>query len=148
MAKTFKGRVVVKGACIGEALVSHAGFNTLASLKTAGSFFNKKGIVIDQNNPDVYNKIITDKILCLPETIGSTTGGMVFYSVAELGAAPKALLFSKPADPLAVAGGCLIANWSDRPFVLIDNLGEEFLNTVKTGNQIEILEDGTVKISD
>lgn len=144
MSKTFKGRVVVKGNCTGEALVSHAGFNTLASLKTCGSFFNKKGIINDQNNPDVYNKIIKDKILCLPETIGSTTGGMVIYSVCELGCGPKAMLFSKPADPLAIAGGCLVANWSSYGLVMIDSLGDEFLKAVKTGQTITVKEDGSV----
>jgi len=30
--KEFKGRVIVPGTCTAEALVSHGGFNTLASL--------------------------------------------------------------------------------------------------------------------
>ena len=33
--KQFKGRVVVPGTATLEALVSHGGFNTLASFKTA-----------------------------------------------------------------------------------------------------------------
>ncbi len=40
MSRTFKGRVVVPGNVTAEALVTHTGFNTLASLKTAGSFLN------------------------------------------------------------------------------------------------------------
>ena len=38
MIKRFKCRVIVPGEVIAEALVTHAGFNTLANLKTAGSF--------------------------------------------------------------------------------------------------------------
>ena len=40
--KQFKGRVVVPGTCSAEALVSHNGFNTLASYQMA-IMFNKKG---------------------------------------------------------------------------------------------------------
>ena len=79
MIKRYKGRVVVPGDVVAEALVTHAGFNTLANLKTAGSFLNPKGVLQDMNNPEIYGKKIPGKILCLPETIGSTTGGMVLY---------------------------------------------------------------------
>ena len=94
MIKRYKGRVVVPGDVIAEALVTHTGFNTLANLKTAGSFFhtgfntlanlktagsflNPRGVLQDMNNPELYGKKMPGKILCLPETIGSTTGGMV-----------------------------------------------------------------------
>ena len=42
MAKEYKGRVVVPGNVQAEALVTHTGFNTLANLKTAGSFLNRR----------------------------------------------------------------------------------------------------------
>ena len=79
MIKRYKGRVVVPGDVIAEALVTHTGFNTLANLKTAGSFLNPGGVLQDMNNPELYGKKMPGKILCLPETIGSTTGGMVLY---------------------------------------------------------------------
>ena len=148
MRKEFKGRPVVPGNVTAKALVTHTGFNTLANLKTAGSFLNPKGELIDHNNPELVGKKIPGKALCLPETIGSTTGGMVLYSVAKLGAGPACMLFSKPADTLAVAGACLIANWSDTPMVLVDGLGDEFLDYVKEGQQITVSEDGTVVVED
>lgn len=39
--KQFKGRVIVPGECTAPALVSHGGFNTLASYQTAMLFNNK-----------------------------------------------------------------------------------------------------------
>ena len=51
MSRTFKGRAVVPGKVDAEAIVTHAGFNTLANLKTAGSFMNPKGVLKDHNNP-------------------------------------------------------------------------------------------------
>jgi hypothetical protein len=72
----FKGRVVVPGTCTAEALVSHGGFNTLASYQMAMMFGDKQVKCGDQNNPDIYKKPMIGKALCLPQTIGSTTGGI------------------------------------------------------------------------
>jgi len=148
MARTFKGRPVVPGNVSAEALVTHSGFNTLANLKTAGSFLNKKGVCNDHNNPEIYGKLMPGKALCLPETIGSTTGGMVLYCASCMGVGPACMLFSKKADTLAVAGAVLTANWSEHPIVLVDGLGDEFLETVKEGDRIEVSEDGTVMVLD
>ena len=49
--KQFKGRVIVPGICTAEALVSHGGFNTLASYQMALMFGDKKVKCGDQNNP-------------------------------------------------------------------------------------------------
>ncbi len=146
MARTFNGRVVVPGRVDGEALVTHTGFNTLASLKTAGSFLNKKGVIQDHNNPELYGKLMPGKVLCLPETIGSTTGGMVLYCAASMGVGPACMLFSKKADTRAVAGAVLTYNWSGHPIVLIDELGDEFLEYVKEGNHVSVCEDGKVEV--
>ena len=77
MSKSFKGRVVTPGRVKAEALVSHGGFNTLASFQMALMFGDKQVKCGDQNNSDIYKKTMIGKALCLPETIGSTTGGMV-----------------------------------------------------------------------
>ena len=146
MIKRYKGRVVVPGDVIGEALVTHAGFNTLANLKTAGSFLNSRGVLQDMNNPELYGKRIPGKVLCLPETIGSTTGGMVLYCASVMGVGPACMLFSKKADTLAVAGAVLTANWSKHPIVLVDDLGEEFLQEIQEGQRIHVKEDGTVLV--
>lgn len=141
MAKTFKGHVVVPGNCKLKALVSHGGFNTLASYKSCGK---GKNICGDQNNKDLYKKSTVGVALCLPQTIGSTTGGMVLYNSATMGCSPGALLFSKKIDSLAAAGSILASVWTDHPMPTIDMLGDEFLNYVKEGMDIEVKEDGTV----
>ena len=144
--KEFKGRVVVPGTCTSEALVTHNGFNTLASFQMS-IMFNKKGIPCgDQNNPEIYNLPMQSKALCLPITIGSTTGGMVLYTVCAKNVAPSCMLFSQPIDSLAASGAIIAANWTDTKMPVIDNLGDEFLNFVKTGDKIEVLEDGIVRV--
>ena len=79
MAKVFHGRVVVPGSVRAEALVSHGGLNTLASFQKALMFGDKRATCSDQNNPDLYGKPMAGRALCLPQTIGSTTGGMVLF---------------------------------------------------------------------
>jgi len=149
MANTtlFKGRVVTPGTAKAEALVSRTGFNTLASYQMALMFGDKEVKCGDQNNPDIYKKSMLGKALCLPETIGSTTGGMVLYAACALGKQPACMLFSKPVDSLAASGAILAANWTDAAMPVIDSLGEEFLNSVKDGANVTVSEDGTVEIT-
>ncbi|MBR0535125.1 MAG: DUF126 domain-containing protein [Clostridia bacterium] len=147
--KTFKGRPVVPGTAEAIALVSHGGFNTLASFQNALQFDKEEDKTAkcgDQNNPDLYKQPMGGSALCLPQTIGSTTGGMVLYCAKVMGKCPACMLFSEHIDSLAAAGAILGAVWTDTPMPTIDCLGEEFLNTVKTGDKIKVYEDGTVEI--
>ncbi len=146
MAMTFQGRVVAPGEVKAEALVSHGGFNTLASFQMALMFGDKQVKCGDQNNPDLYKKPMLGKALCLPETIGSTTGGMVLYTACALGKQPACMLFSKPIDSLAASGAILAANWTDSNMPVIDKLGEEFLSYVKNGMTVTVGADGIVTV--
>jgi predicted aconitase with swiveling domain len=143
--KEFKGHVIYSGTYKGKAVVTHQGFNTLASFQKSLMFkSSKKAIVSDQNNPDLFKKDITGVALCLPMTIGSTTGGMVIETASVRNLGPKAWLFSEPIDSLAASGIVLSRTWDNVPIIAIDKLGPDFLNAVKTGDEIEVKEDGTV----
>ena len=145
--KTFKGRVLCEGELTGEALVSHAGVNTLATFQKSALKNAKIIIGSDQNNPDIYGKAITGKILCLPNTIGSTTGGLVLQTVCSMGTNPSAMLFSNEIDSLAASGVILAKHWENSKMIAIDLLGQDFLDYVKTGDTIEIKLDGTVIVT-
>jgi len=145
--KTFKGRPILPGELQGPATVSRIGFNTYTSYKLnmAGGMTDK-AICTDGDNKDLYQKDITGCILCLPQTIGSTTGGFVLMGVTKLGVGPKAMLFANHIDSLA-SGGLLMADiWMGKRIIAIDLLGNEFLDAVKTGDPVNIHEDGTVEI--
>ena len=144
--KQFKGRVIVAGSCTTEALVSHGGFNTLASFQTPMMMGDKEVKCSDQNNPDLYKKPMIGKALCLPQTIGSTTGGMALYTVLSSGKQPACMLFSMTIDSLAASGAILGSIWTDAKMPVIDELGGEFLDYVKTGMQITVAPDGTVTV--
>lgn len=147
MTKEFKGRIVVPGTVKAEALVSRCGFNTLASYQMALMFGDKRVKCGDQNNNDIYKESMIGKAICLSETIGSTTGGMVLYAACALGKQPACMLFSKPIDSLAASGAILAANWTDAKMPVIDNLGKEFLDCVKTGMIVSVTTDGTVTVN-
>jgi len=144
--KQFKGRVIVPGTCTAEALVSTGGFNTLASYQSPMLTGDKQVKCGDQNNADLYKQPMLGKALCLPMTIGSTTGGMVLYTVCALGKQPACMLFSMPIDSLAASGAILGAVWTDAKMPVVDGLGEEFLSYVKTGMSITVKEDGVVEV--
>lgn len=145
--KTFTGRVVANGTVTANAVVSHYGLNTLASFQKALQFGDKKATCGDQNNPDLYKKQMAGKALCLPRTIGSTTGGLVLYCACSMHRNPACMLFSEPIDSLAAAGAILQDVWlSDVNMPVIDSLGEEFLNYVKDDMVITIKENGVVEV--
>ena len=143
--KEFKGRIVAPGTVTAPALVSHGGLNTLASFQGALQFGDKKATCGDQNNADLYNKPMVGTALCLPQTIGSTTGGLVLYCACAMNRQPACMLFSKPIDSLAAAGSILASVWlPEVQMPVIDSLGDEFLNYVRDGMSITVKEDGTV----
>lgn len=145
--KQFKGRVVTPGTVTAAALVSHGGLNTLASFQGALQFGDKKATCGDQNNKDLYNKEMAGRALCLPQTIGSTTGGLVLYCACAMQRQPACMLFSKPIDSLAAAGSILASVWlPDVKMPVIDSLGDEFLEYVQDGMNVTIDEDGTVTV--
>ena len=145
--REFKGRVVTAGNITAKALVSHGGLNTLASFQKALQFGDKKATCGDQNNPDLLGKEMAGKALCLPRTIGSTTGGLVLYCACSMKRQPACMLFSEPIDSLAAAGAVLADVWlDDVSMPVIDSLGEEFLNYVKDDMTITVKEDGMVVV--
>ena len=151
--KSFQGRVVVPGTVSAEALVSHGGFNTLASFQMALQFGDLKALgkdtevqCGDQNNPDLYKKSMLGKALCLPMTIGSTTGGMVLFVACQKGVQPACLLFSESIDSLAAAGAILGEVWTEASMPVVDRLGQDFLDSVQTGMTIHVRDGGVVEI--
>ncbi len=145
--KTFKGRIVTPGTVTAKAVVTREGFNTLASLQKALQFGDKTATCHDQNNKDLYGKQLAGNALCLPQTIGSTTGGLVLYCACAMKRQPACLLFANHIDSLACAGAVLADVWlDDITMPVVDCLGDEFLEYVKDGMTVTVMEDGTVTV--
>ena len=145
--KVFQGRVITPGTTVAEAVVTTQGFNTLASLQMALQFGDKEVKCGDQNNNELHGKPLIGKALCLPQTIGSTTGGLVLYCACALEKNPACMLFSNHIDSLAAAGAVLAEVWVDKVTMpVIDSLGDEFLSYVKDGMKITVKENGIVEV--
>ena len=145
--KQFKGRVVAPGCVSAEALVTTEGFNTLASFQSALQFGDKEVKCGDQNNKDLNGKSMLNKALCLPQTIGSTTGGLVLYCACAMHKNPACMLFANPIDSLAAAGAVLADVWVEGVSMpVVDSLGDEFLDYVKDGMKITVKENGIVEV--
>ena len=145
--KTFKGRVVLPGKVTGKATVSKQAFNTSGSyMENMFGGRTDAAPCSDANNKELFGKDLSGAILCTTTTVGSTMGGMALMGVKAIGVGPEALLFSQPIDTLAAAGVLMADIWKEQRIVTVDMLGDEFLETVKMGDSIEIHEDGTVEI--
>lgn len=144
MGNVFKGRAILPAEIEGEAVVTHIGFNTLACYYRSILTDAKKAICGDQDNPELFGKDLTDKVICLPKSIGSTSAGATWDRIAKMEIAPRAMLFSEHIDSLSAAGLVLADVWVGKRICAIDQLGEEFLNCVKTGKMVSIKADGSV----
>jgi predicted aconitase with swiveling domain len=147
MAKKFKGRPLLPGNLDGKALASKQPFNTTGSyLENLFAGRKDSAPCTDPNNKEFYKKDLKDAIICTTTTVGSSLGGAALMGVGSLGVGPKALLFSEHVDSVSLAGVLMDAVWNERKVITIDLLGDEFLETVKSGDTIKISEDGTVEV--
>ncbi|MEM1536296.1 MAG: DUF126 domain-containing protein [Candidatus Bathyarchaeia archaeon] len=127
----MRGRGIVEGKCIGEALVSTKPISFLGDVDPA------TGKIIEKRH-DLYGECIKDKVLCFPHGHGSTVGSYVLYSLAKNGLAPKAII-NRRADPVVVVGAVIAS------IPMIDQVD---LNQIRTGDLIEAdAYSGIVKVS-
>ena len=145
--KSFKGRPLLAGDLNGEALASKLPFNTTGSyMENLFGGNTTSAPCTDPNNKDFYRKDLGGAIICTTTTVGSSLGGAALMGVGSLGLGPKAILFSQHIDSVSWAGLLMDDVWNGRRVITIDQLGDEFLDTVKSGDQIAIHEDGTVEV--
>ena len=141
MGKTFKGRPALAGSVDGKAAVSHVGFNTAASFVEVITKGSDSGVCKDHDNKDLFNKDLQGSILCLPQTIGSSSAACMFMTIAEKGIAPKAILFANHIDSLAACGLLMADNWLDKRIVTVDLLGVSlFEDQVQESKALEQLD--------
>ena len=148
MSKKFKGRPLLPGNVEETAEVSHVGFSPSASWIDIIFKNSTSGVIKDHENKDLYGRDIKGKILCLPQSIGSSAGACMMMAAAKADATPKVMLFANHVDSISACGLIMADNWLGKRIIAVDMLGEEFLDTVKTGQTIKIYEDGTVEIED
>lgn len=145
--QSFKGRPLLSGNLDGKALASKQPFNTTGSyIENLFGGNTTTAPCTDANNKDFYKKDLRGAILCTTTTVGSSLGGATLMGVGSLGLGLKAMLFSQHIDSVSYAGLLMDDVWNGRRVITIDLLGDEFLEAIKTGDQVSIKEDGTVEV--
>lgn len=142
----FKGRPVFPGIASGLAEVSSIPFDTCTSYVDVLISGARTGICRDRANEALYERNLVDKILCIPQTIGSSTATPLWMTLSEMGLAPKALCLARHIDATAASGIVLGDHWLGTRIVAVDCLGLEFLDAVRTGDTVTIHDDGMVEI--
>ena len=92
---------IVGGSGSGKTLVTSQPINFLAMVDA------RTGMVTDSRH-ELYGKSLKNVVLVYPSAVGSSVGAYVFYSLAQNGVAPSAIVCTK-AD-ITTASGCAIAN--------------------------------------
>lgn len=142
----FQGRAVCPADISGEALVTQSGFNTLAAFFDAILDDADVARCSDHDASDLYGQVLTGKVLCIPETVGSTSAGATWELVARRRIAPAAVLFADKVDSLAAAGFALADVWGQQRICVVDRLGPEFLHAVQSGQTVTVDKDGSVSV--
>ena len=148
MAKqTFKGRPLIPGNLEGKAMATKSPFNVSSSyMENLFGGNTTSAPCTDANNKEWNGKNLAGQILCFPTAVGSTMGGATLMGVGSMNLGPKAMLYAEHVDSVSVAGLIIDNVWNDRPVITIDQLGDEFIDTVKSGDPISIQSDGTVVV--
>ena len=148
MAKqTFKGRPLIPGETDGKAMATKSPFNVSGSyVENLFGGNTETAPCTDTYNKDWLGKNLAGQILCFSTGVGSTMGGATLMGVGSMGLGPKAMLYAGHVDSVSVAGLIIDNVWNGNKVITIDQLGDEFLDAVKTGDPISINEDGTVEV--
>jgi predicted aconitase with swiveling domain len=99
-------------------------------------FPQNKGKINDKEH-ELFGQDLSNKILFVPCSIGSTTGGLFLMEAIKAQIAPKAIVVKK-ADPLLVSGGILTEIWLEN--VIVPPIIEcpEIFDRIKTGDMVKI----------
>ena len=119
----IKCRKIVGGKAKGEVLVTTQPLNMLSMID------NNLGLIKDENH-ELFNKTLKAKILIFPNSVGSSVGAYVFYSLKVNGVNPLGVIYTHKCDTIT-ASGCAI---SDIP--LVDNLNCNLELMIENDKQI------------
>ena len=124
----LRGRIIYKGSCEGEALV------TSMPISFYGGVDPNTGVVIEKGH-DLQGQSVKDKILVFPQGKGSTVGSYTLYRMKKNGTAPAGMV-NRECETIVAVGAII----SEIPCV--DKVD---ISKIKTGDKVTI-ENDTVNI--
>lgn len=137
MADVIQGKPVVPGSARGEALVSHE------PLSFWGGYDYHTGEITDRRHP-LSGAIASGRILAVPFTRGSSTTSAVLLEAVRAGTAPAAIL-TTGVDSFFALASIVADEMYARPIPIVALAPDDFAR-LRTGDQLEIDEDGTIRV--
>ncbi len=134
----LQGKVVIPGEARGTALV------TREPISFWGGYDWKTGEIIDRRH-ELSGSLASGMILAIPFTRGSSTTTAVLLEAIRAGTAPAAIL-TTDVDFFFALASVVAEELYSSPLPLIA-LDEQDFMQLQTGDEIEILPDGNVKVS-
>lgn len=131
----FQAKVLVPGNGRGPALV------LTEPLSLWGGLNPETGEIIDRRHPQA-GQIVTDRVLVLPSGRGSSSASSILLEAVKQGTAPAAIITSETDGILALGAAVAREMYDQAPPVLV--LDTEKYAQLQTGQQVEVLPDGTI----
>jgi predicted aconitase with swiveling domain len=135
MERLIKGKPLVAGEALGEALVSNE------PLSFWGGYDQHTGEIIDRRH-SLSGEIAVGRILALPFSRGSSTTTAVLLEAVRAGTAPAAILTTGVDSFFALAS--IVADEIYGKPIPIVALAESDFTSLQTGYWLDVREDGTI----
>ena len=132
------GKPVISGMASGIALVSHE------PLSFWGGYDWKSGEITDRRHP-LSGENAKGKVLVVPFTRGSSTTTAVLLEAIREGTAPAAIV-TTATDFFFALASVVAGELYEKSFPLIA-LSESDFDMIKTGDQVEVMEDGKLIVN-
>ena len=129
-------RIVGDSKTNGLALVSKHPLNMLSMVDPNTGLIKNRDHVL-------FNQTVKDRILILPNCIGSSVGAYIFYSLKINHTGPKAIVCTNRCDAIT-ASGCAISDIplvesADQRLKSLNNISNNYKITVDTKKEIIII---------
>lgn len=138
MAELILGRSIVPGTAKGSALV------TDVPLSFWGGYDHRTGEITDRRHP-LSGAIAAGRVLVVPFTRGSSTTTAVLLEAIRSGTAPAAIVTTSIDTFFALAS--IVADEMYATRIPIIAITPAEASTLKSGDQIEINQDGQLRIA-
>ena len=145
MGQIFKGRSLSRGIVEGEAIVTTQPFSVSSAFGVPLVSGTKKLKVADRTH-ELYNVLVSGKVLVFPFAIGTTTLGFVLLETIVRKIGPIAIVCQR-GEPLLSSGALCADIFFDLQFPIVDQLSASDLAQISTGATVRVDGDnGTVEI--
>ncbi len=130
-----KGRVLIDGTANGDSL------KLTAAISFWGGVNPHTGSIVDPRHPQ-HNACLTNRVLFLPATVGSSSSSAIMLELVRLGTTPAALVLGET-DAILVLG-VLVAEEIGHPTIPVVELAPSEIARIPDRTPVRVLERGEI----